>query len=122
MPHCRSQYFINYFKQISENENDERILDIESSIGNMNLFYMNQLKGKNLDEYFNNLGQNCVSKFENSLLTGHFGTLKISCPDNKPVLSYIYAHKKNLKEDVINFLDQKSLIYIEYIKHHIKII
>ena len=114
MPHCRSQYFINYFKQNSENENDERILDIESSIGNMNLFYMNQLKGKNLDEYFNNLGQNCVNKFENSLLTGNFGALKISCPDNKPVLSNIYAHKKNSKEDTINFLDQKSLIYIEY--------
>ena len=75
---------------------------------------MNQLKGKNLDEYFNNLGQNCVNKFENSLLTGNFGALKISCPDNKPVLSNIYAHKKNSKEDTINFLDQKALINIEY--------
>ena len=114
MPNCRAQYFINYFKQNSENENDERILDIESSIGNMDLFYMNQLKGKNLDEYFYNLRQNCVHKYENSLLTGNFGALEISCPDNKPVLSYIYAHKKNLKEDVINFLDQKALINIEY--------
>ena len=114
MPNCRSQYFINYFNQIDQNKNDERILDIESSIGHMDLFYMNQIKGNNLDEYFNNLKEKCIHKFENSLLSGNFGTLEISCPDNKPVISYIYAHRKNMKEDYINFMNQKSLLYIEY--------
>ena len=114
MPNCRTQYFINYFNQISENKNDERVLDIESSIGHMNLFYMNQIQGNNLDEYFNNLKDKCIHKFENSILSGNFGTLEISCPDNSPVMSYIYAHKKNLKEDVINFMNQKALLYIEY--------
>ena len=114
MPNCRPQYFFNYFNQKNENIKDERILDIESSLGNMNLFYMNQIKGKNLDEYFSNLGQNCVHKFENSILSGNFAALEVFCSDNKPVLSYIYAHKKNLKEDFINFMNQKALIYIEY--------
>ena len=114
MPNCRTQYFINYFNQISENKNDERILDIESSIGHMNLFYMNQIQGNNLDEYFNNLKDKCIHKFENSVLSGNFGTLEISCPDNSPVISYIYAHRKNMKEDFINFMNQKALLYIEY--------
>ena len=114
MQNCRPQYFFNYFNQKNENINDERILDIESSLGNMDLFYMNQIKGKNLEEYFNNLEQHCVHKFENSILTGNFGALEVSCPDYRPVLSYIYGHKKNLKEDFINFIDQKALIYIEY--------
>ena len=114
MPNCRTQYFINYYKQVSENKNDERILDIESSIGHMNLFYMNQIKGNNLNEYFINLKDKCIHKFENSILSGNFGTMEISCPDNSPVMSYIYAHKKNMKEDFINFMNQKSLLYIEY--------
>ena len=114
MPNCRPQYFFNYFNQNSDSQNDERILDIESSIGHMNLYYMNKISGKNLDEYFDILGQKCIHKFQNSLLTGNFGALKISCDDNNPVMSYIYAHKKNMKEDIINFMNQKSLIYIEY--------
>jgi len=75
---------------------------------------MNKISGKNLDEYFDILGQKCIHKFQNSLLTGNFVALKISCDDNNPVMSYIYAHKKNMKEDIINFMNQKSLIYIEY--------
>ena len=114
MPNCRTQYFINYFNQLVENKNDERILDIESAIGHMNLFYKNEIQGNSLDEYFNNLEEKCIHKFENSILSGNFGTLEISCPDNNPVMSYIYAHKKNMKEDLINFMDQKSLLYIEY--------
>ena len=114
MSNCRPQYFFNYFNQNSDSQNDERILDIESSIGHMNLYYMNKISGKNLDEYFDILGQKCIHKFQNSLLTGNFGALKISCDDNNPVMSYIYAHKKNKKEDIINFMNQKSLIYIEY--------
>jgi hypothetical protein len=95
MPNCRTQYFINYFNQLVENKNDERILDIESAIGHMNLFYKNEIQGNSLDEYFNNLEEKCIHKFENSILSGNFGTLEISCPNNNPVMSYIYAHKKN---------------------------
>jgi hypothetical protein len=84
MPNCRPQYFFNYFNQNSDSQNDERILDIESSIGHMNLYYMNKISGKNLDEYFDILGQKCIHKFQNSLLTGNFGALKISCDDNNP--------------------------------------
>ena len=114
MDHCRPQVFINYFGKNNENNNDERILDVESSIGKMNLFYTNEISGKNIAEYYDNLKQNCVHKIENSILQGNFATFLLSCPDNNPVVSNIIAYKKNSKEDIITFINQKTLLYIEY--------
>ena len=113
MPNCRPQFLFNYFIQTNETLNDERILDIESPIGNMDLFYMNEIKGKNLDEYFDNLKQKCIHKFDNSFLNNNFGALELSCNDNKQVMSYIYGFKKNSKEDFITFMNQKALVYVE---------
>lgn len=57
---------------------------------------MNEIKGNSLDGFFNNLNKKCIHKFENSILSGNFGTLEISCPDNSPVMSYIYMHIKKI--------------------------
>ena len=108
MDHCRTNYFINYY---SEYEN--RILDIESAIGNMNLFYSNKLSGINLDEYFGYVNQLSINNIKNSIISGSFNFLIASCPNLNPTMSYIYAHKKNSLEDTITFLNQKSLIYID---------
>ena len=113
MDHCRTQYFINYFKTYNKT-NDERILDIESAIGQMYLFHSNKIIGYNLDDYFNKINKLCIKKFENSVLSGEYNTLVASCPNLDPVMSYIYAHKKNNVDDIISFINQKSLIYIEY--------
>ena len=113
MEHCRTQYFINYFK--TENKKtDERILDIESAIGDMHLYYSNIIEGANLDDYFKKISNLCIHKFENSILSGEYNTLVTSCSNLEPVMTYIYAHKKNAIEDTISFINQKSLIYIEY--------
>ena len=112
MNYCRMQYFINYFK--TENLNDERILDIESAIGDMNLYYSNEIKGLSLDDYINNIEKSCINNYENSISSGEFNTYITSCPNLDPVLSYIYAHKKNSLEDTISFINQKSLIQIKY--------
>ena len=113
MDHCRTQYFINYFKTDNKT-NDERILDIESAIGHMNLFHSNKIIGYSLDDYFNYINKLCIKNFENSILSGEYNTLIASCPNLDPVMSYIYAHKKNNVDDIISFINQKSLIYIEY--------
>ena len=112
MDHCRTQYFINYFN--TEDKKEEKILDIESAIGDMDLYYSNNITGINLDNYFNNINKLCIHNFENSILSGLYSTFKVSCTNMQPVMSYIYAHKKNLVEDIISFINQKSLIYIEY--------
>ena len=112
MDHCRTQYFINYFQ--TDNKNDERILDIESAIGDMNLYHSNEIKGTSLDDYFKHINKLCIHNFNNSISSGNYNTYITSCPTLDPVLSYIYAHRKNSIEDTISFINQKSLIYIEY--------
>jgi len=112
MDHCRTQLYINYF--ISEDKNDDRILDIESPIGDMDLYHSNNITGGNLDKYLKDMNNLCVHNIENSILSGAYSTFKLSCPNLNPVMSYIYAHKKNSVEDTISFINQKSLIYIEY--------
>ena len=111
MEHCRTQYFINYFN--TNNSSDDRILDIESPIGNMYLHNSKLIEGSSIDDYFNQINKLCIHKFDNSILSGKFNTLSASCPNLGPVLSYIYAHKKNSIQDTISFINQKSLIYIE---------
>ena len=117
MEHCRTQYFINYFK-IESNKTDDRILDIESTIGDMHLSHSHEIVGGNLDDYFKQINKLCIKKFENSILSGEYNTLIASCPSLDPVMSYIYAHKKNSEKDIISFINQKSLIYIEFNKQY----
>ena len=112
MDHCRTQFYINYF--ISEDKNDDRILDIESPIGDMDLYHSSNITGGNLDNYIKDMNKLCVHNIENSILSGTYSTFKLSCPNLNPVMSYIYAHKKNSVEDTISFINQKSLVYIEY--------
>ena len=50
MDHCRTQYFINYYK--SGNISDEKILDLETAIGEMNLYQSRKIEGINIDDYF----------------------------------------------------------------------
>ena len=117
MEHCRTQYFINYFK-IESNKTDDRILDIESTIGDMHLSHSHEIVGGNLDDYFKQINKLCIKKFENSILSREYNTLIASCPSLDPVMSYIYAHKKNSEKDIISFINQKSLIYIEFNKQY----
>ena len=117
MDHCRTQYFINYFK-MENNKTDDRILDIESAIGNMNLYHSHEIVGINLDDYFKQINKLCIKKYENSILSGEYNTLIASCQNLDPVMSYVYAHKKNSDKDIISFINQKSLIYIEYNKQY----
>ena len=114
MEHCRTQYFINYFD--SENKNDTIILDIESAIGDMNLYYSHKIKGTSLDDYFKRINKLPINDFKNSILSGkyEYGTLIANCPNLDSVMSYIYAHKKNAVEDILTFINQKSLILIEF--------
>ena len=112
MEHCRTQLYINYFN--SEDKNDDRILDIESPIGDMDLYHSNNITGGNIDKYIKDMNNLCVHNIDNSILSGVYNTFKLSCPNLNPVMSYIYAHKKNSVEDTISFINQKSLIYIEY--------
>ena len=116
MDHCRTQLFINYFN--TESIKDEKIIDIESAIGDMYLHNSKTIEGTSLDDYFSKINKLCIHKFENSILSGKFNTFSASCPNLGPVLSYIYAHKKNSEEDTINFINQKSLIYIEFKKQY----
>ena len=110
--HCRTQYFVNYIN--IENNNDIRILDLESAIGNMNLYQTNEIKGTSLDDYLKKINELPIADFKNSILSGEYNFLVASCPTLDPVMTYIYAHKKNSVEDTLTFINQKSLIHIEY--------
>ena len=92
MEHCRTQYFLKYFK-MENNKTDDRILDIESEIGNMFLYHSHERVGTNLDDYFKQINKLCIKKYENSILSGKYNSLIASCPNLDPVMSYIYAHK-----------------------------
>ena len=58
MDHCRTKFYINYF--ISEDKNDDRILDIESPIGDMDLYHSSNITGGNLDNYIKDMNKLCV--------------------------------------------------------------
>ena len=117
MEHCLTQYFINYFK-IDNNKSDERIIDFESILGNMNLYHSSEIFGTSLDDYFKQINKLSIKNFENSILTGEYNIFISSCPNLDPVMSYVYAYKKNDINNIISFINQKSLIYIEFNKQY----
>ena len=115
MEHCRNQYFINYFNSLSSS--DDRIIDFESSIGEMYLHNSKKVEGLSIDDYLNQMNNLCLHKnVENRILSGKYNTFSTSCSSSGPVFAYIYGYKKNSNVDTINFLNQKSLLYIEYNK------
>ena len=115
MEHCRNQYFINYFNSL--NSSDDRIIDFESSIGEMHLHNSKQVEGLSIDDYFNQINNIYLNEnFENRILSGKYNIFSLSCSSSGPVFGYIYGHKKNPNIHTINFLNQKSLLYIEYNK------
>ena len=113
MEHCLTQYFINYFKMT-----DDRIIDYETIIGDMNLYHSSEIVGTSLDDYFTQIKKLSVKNYENSMLTGEYNIFISSCPNLDPVMSYVYAHEKNDVNDIISFINQKSLIYIEFNKQY----
>ena len=108
---CRNNFYINYFKK----EENQKIIEYEPILGNTSLFYTNRNDlSNNIEDYFLKINNFPVDNIQNSILVGDYAIFKIDCfKDAKSVLSYIYAYDKNSLDDIINFENQKILLFIE---------
>ena len=108
---CRSSYYINYFTDI----NVQKIIEYESIIGNTKLYQSNKNDLSNsIDDYFLTIKSFPITDIKNCILDGNYSILKINCLNgNEQILSYIYIYDKNPVNNIINFKNQKTLLYIE---------
>ena len=113
---CRSSYLINYF---SDNET-EKIIEYETILGNIDLYYTNRNDLSNtINDYFDKINSFPINDIRNSIMTGDYGIFKINCK-NSPgkIFSYIYSYHKNGLNDIIDFKNQKALLFIEKDKEY----
>ena len=109
-------FLINYFSDFDE----EYIIDFEPVMGNVNIYYTNQINGvKNLTEYLDNIESYPIQNMKNSIISGDFGLFEIKCePGIGNVLSYLNIYKKNEINDVIYFQNQKTLLFLQKDETH----
>ena len=114
---CRTNYYINYFSDIE----NEVFIEYESLLGNINIYQSNRndLSDK-IEDYFLKLNSFPISNAENSIISGHYGIIKVDCPKGpEKVYSFIYSYNKNLLNNIIDFQNQKLLLFIEKNKENI---
>ena len=113
---CRSSYLINYF---SDSET-EKIIEYETILGNTDLYYTNRNDLSNtINDYFDKINSFPINDIRNSIMTGDYGIFKINCKNGSgKILSYIYSYNKNKLNDIIDFKNQKALLYIEKDKEY----
>ena len=108
---CRTNYYINYFSDIE----NEIFIEYESLMGNINIYQSNRndLSDK-IEDYFLTLNSFPISNVENSIIRGDYGIIKVDCPKGpEKIYSFIYSYNKNLLNNIINFQNQKLLLFIE---------
>ena len=109
---CRSNYYyINYFIDF----NVQKIIEYESIIGNTNLYMSNKNDlSNNINDYFLKINSFPITDIKNCILDGNYNIIKMACLNgNEKVLSYIYSYDKSPINNIINFKNQKTLLYIE---------
>ena len=108
---CRTNYYINYFTDIE----NQKIIEHESILGNIDIFYSNKNDlSTNINDYFSEIDYFPIKDIENSIINGDYGIFKIKCLQySGKLLSYIYSYNKNSVNDIIKFENQKALLYIE---------
>jgi len=113
---CRSSYLINYFTD----SETEKIIEYEAIFGNIDLYYTNKNDLSNsINDYFDKINSFPMNDIRNSIMTGDYGIFKINCKNGSgKILSYIYSYNKNGLNDIINFKNQKALLFIEKNKEY----
>ena len=113
---CRSSYLINYF---SDSET-EKIIEYETILGNIDLYYTNRNDLSNtINNYFDKINSFPIDDIRNSIMTGDYGIFKINCKNGSgKIFSYIYSYNKNRLNDIIEFKNQKALLFIEKDKEY----
>lgn len=113
---CRNQVFLIYSKKANIFDNNAVILDKESIYGKMKFFYSNNntLGAESYDDYLLKLKDpNINNEVDNSIMRGDFNFLLLECEKTDPLYSFIYGYKMNEQADVIKFMNQRTLVYIE---------
>ena len=114
---CSSFYLINYFSDLDH----DYILEYEPIMGNANIYFSNSANtAKTISDFFTKLDSYSIHFLNSSIIEGEFGIFKISCEQNNQnnFLSYINLFKKNEENDVISFVKQNALLYIQKNKQH----
>ena len=108
---CRTKYYINYFSDIEK----EIFIEYESILGNINIYQSNRNDlSNNINDYFLKLNSFPITDIDNSIINGDYGIIKLNCPKGQEkILSYIYSYEKNLLNNIIDFQNQKILLFIE---------
>ena len=113
---CQPFFLINYFTDIE----NQKIIEHESILGNTNIYYSNKIDlSMSLNDYLSKINSFPIDDINNSIIKGDYGIIKIDCKNGlEKTLSYIYSYNKNSLNDIIYFLNQKALIYIEINKKY----
>ena len=108
---CRTKYYINYFSDTEK----EIFIEYESILGNINIYQSNRNDlSNNINDYFLKLNSFPITDIDNSIINGDYGIIKLNCPKGQEkILSYIYSYEKNLLNNIIDFQNQKILLFIE---------